>query len=221
MTRKIASFCLAAGLVAAPLSAQGFGISPRASTTGVGADAAISLVPRINLRAGVGIIPIEPSFTLSDIDYTISFPTPQVLAMLDLFLAGSFRLSGGLLAKTEDIGIDGELTDEEEVLIGDRTYTGIEVGALTGAVDTNDMAPYVGLGFGNHAARGVGLVIDLGVALQGEPAVDLAADGPISGDPAFQQDLERERTRAEDDLGNFFRAYPVVSLGLKFGVGGP
>jgi len=221
MTRKIAFLCILAALGAAPLSAQGFGLSAKASTTGVGADAAIQLVPRINLRAGVGLIPIEPRVTFSDIDYTIAFPTPQVLAMLDLFLGGAFRLSGGILAKTEDYEIDGELAEGGDVVIGDQTYAADEVGTLQGAVTTNDMAPYVGLGFGNHAAQGVGLVIDLGVALQGSPGVDLAADGPISGDPAFRQDLERERTRAEDDLGAFFRVYPVVSLGLKFGVGGP
>ncbi|NIP59882.1 MAG: hypothetical protein GWM92_16305 [Gemmatimonadetes bacterium] len=221
MTRKFAFICILVALGAAPLSAQGFGLSAKASTTGVGADAAIRLVPRINLRAGVGLIPIEPTITFSDIDYTIAFPTPQVLAMLDLFLGGAFRLSGGLLAKTEDFEIVGELAEGRDVLIGDRTYAAADVGSLTGSVTTNDIAPYVGLGFGNHAAQGVGLVIDLGVALQGSPGVDLAADGPISGDPGFRQDLERERSRAEDDLGAFFRAYPVVSLGLKFGVGGP
>lgn len=219
MSSKIASLLCVAGLLAAPLSGQGFGISAKASTTGVGGDAAVSLLPRINLRAGVGFIPIEPTSTFSDIDYTISFPTPQILAMVDLFpLGGAFRLTGGILAKTEDTAMEGELAGEGDVLIGDRTYARSDVGTLTGAVTTNDVAPYVGLGFGNHAYPGIGLVIDLGLAFQGLPGVQLDADGPISGDPAFQQSLERERELAEDDIDTFFRTYPVVSLGLKFGV---
>ena len=219
MTRTILTLLVVAGLTTAPLSGQGFGISAKASTTGLGADAAISLLPRMNLRAGVGVIPIEPTFTFSDIDYTISFPTPQILAMLDLFpLGGAFRLTGGVLAKTEDIAIESDLAGEGDVVIGDGTYARADVGTLSGALTTNDLAPYVGLGFGNHAFSGVGLVVDLGVAFQGLPGVELSADGPLAGDPAFRQELERERERAEDDIDSFFRAYPVVSLGLKLGV---
>jgi len=220
MRRLIFALVFALALAPASSEAQGFGLAARASTTGVGGEVAISLLPRINLRAGLGFIPVEPDFTFSDIDYTISFPSPQVLAVVDLFpLGGTFRLSGGVLVQAEDIDADGQLAREASVRIGDETFDRDDVGNLKGTITTRDVAPYVGIGWGNHASAGVGLFLDLGVAFQEDPGVRLEADGPIRDNAVFQENLERERRRAEDDVGTFFEVYPVVTFGLRFGVG--
>ena len=61
------------------------------------------------------------------------------------------------------------------------------------------------------------LAFDLGVLYQGDPDVDLDADGTLSSDPTFRDALNDEREDIEDDL-SFLGFYPVVgvSANLRF-----
>jgi hypothetical protein len=61
----------------------------------------------------------------------------------------------------------------------------------------------------------VGLNLDVGVLLQGDPKVSLSADGLLANDPTFVDALEAERVELEDEVDKF-KAYPVVSLALNF-----
>ena len=60
------------------------------------------------------------------------------------------------------------------------------------------------IGFGRHAASGVGLFLDLGAAFIGEPNVSLEATGnpAIVGSSAFQTELRKQERNIEDDLGS-------------------
>ncbi len=207
---------LAIGAVPSAILAQGVGVAPHVGTLGVGVDLAVSLVDRVGFRAGANIFPFDIGVSTSDVDYTIALPSPQFTVMADLFLAGSFRLTGGLLVSSADLTLEGDFTGTVD--IGDDTYTAEEVGTLTGAIVTNDVSPYVGIGVGRVAGSGFGFLLDLGVAFQGTPGVALAADGPIASDPAFQADLEAERQDIEDDV-DIFRYYPVITLGFSIGIG--
>ena len=62
----------------------------------------------------------------------------------------------------------------------------------------------------------VGFAVDLGVAFQGEPDVQLSASGPIASLPQFQADLAQEEQNIQEDAKPF-RFYPVLSLALVFG----
>lgn len=207
---------LAIGAAPSATLAQGVGVAPHVGTLGVGADLAVSLVNRVGLRAGANIFPFDIGISASDVDYTIDLPSPQFTVLADLFLAGSFRLTGGLLVSSDDLTLEGDFTGTVD--IGGNTFTAAEVGTLTGAIVTNDVAPYVGIGVGRVAGSAFGFLLDLGVAFQGTPSVLLAADGPIASDPAFQAELEAERQEIEDDV-DIFRYYPVITLGFSIGIG--
>jgi hypothetical protein len=183
---------------------------------GLGADVAVALTPRLGLRGGANVVPYTPEFTADDVDYEFNFPSPQFTAMLDLFLVGGLRLSGGVRVAAEDLSATGQLSQDVE--IGDDTYTPSEVGILNGAIVTQEVAPYFGVGFGNVALNRIGFFMDLGLAFHGSPEVTLtASEGSLAADPTFQSDLTREAQSFEDDI-DWYTFYPVLSLGISFGL---
>jgi len=205
-------------LACAPLPslAQTFGLGVKAGTLGLGADAAVGLHERVALRAGFGVFPFTPQFTWSDIPYDVELPSPQFTGTVDLFLIGALRLTGGVMVSSPDFTLTSNLTNSGTVTIGDVDFAGSDVGVVSGSVINNDVAPYVGLGFGRIAKRGLGFFVDLAVAFQGEPSVALAATGPITNDPAFRQALRAEEASLAEDI-KIAQYYPILSLGLSFG----
>ena len=101
--------------------------------------------------------------------------------------------------------------------IGDTTYTASEVGTLTGNVEFNSFAPYVGIDFGNSVTKSkeFGFMFDLGIAYQGSPDVSLSATGTLSNNATFKEELRKEEKALQDDLDNF-TIYPVISLGVTY-----
>ena len=200
----------------APAAGQGIAVSGHAGTLGFGVDVSLGLTGPFALRAGASIMPLEPSYEMDDVEYTVAFASPYYMGLLDIYPTGSgFRLSGGAVYFTRDHELSARLIQPAE--IGGQTYSPQDVGTLTGVFDTREIAPYVGIGFGRPGGRrGVGLALDLGVAIQGSPDVRLVASGPVSSVPSFQVNLAREELNIEDDARPF-RFYPVLSLGLVVG----
>lgn len=216
---------LTAALVAvapAALSAQGFAVAGRVGTLGLGAEAALGLSPKFQVRGGLGLMPLEPTATIDDIEFTIGLPDTWFNIGADLFLGGGFRIGGGMLFKPDDPTLAGELTETASIQIGDQTYTRTEVAQLDGVIDSKDQAPYVLLGFGRHAAPGVGLFLDLGVAFVGEPEVLLSATGTpeVVNSAEFQAELRKQEQQTEDDLGSYLKLWPILNFGVKIGLGG-
>ena len=114
-----------------------------------------------------------------------------------------------------EVDLDARPTAEQD--IGDGTYTPEEIGTLSGFVEIDDVAPYVGIGWGDALDSGkrFGLTFDIGVAYFGSPDVELTANGTLSNDPAFRASLARERRDIEKELGSY-KYYPVISAGLYF-----
>ncbi len=213
MKRIICVVGLAVTIAALPAHAQ-VGVAAHVGTMGLGADVAVSLTPRVSLRGGANFVPYTPEFTADDIDYEFNFPSPQFTALVDLFLTGGLRLSGGLRIAPDDLSASGQLAGPEE--IGGVIYTPSEVGILTGTIVTQKVSPYLGIGFGNVALSRVGFFADLGIALHGSPEVTLTArEGSLASDPTFQSDLNREAQSFEDDI-DWYKFYPVLSFGISF-----
>jgi len=195
------------------LHAQGgIGVAGHVGTMGIGVDVAVSAAPGVGLRVGGNIIPVEIDGTFSDVDFTVAFQSPQYTAMVDLYPFGGFRLSGGLRYSSSNIELTGDVT--QTVDLGGTNYS---LDSLVGVISTPDVSPYVGIGFGNPAGSRFGFFLDLGVAYQGEPEFEVAAFGNATTLPGFSTDLEEERATIEDELGTYFKFYPVISLGFSIG----
>lgn len=211
-----AASALAIFLAPAGASGQTFGVGLKAGTLGLGADAAIGLHDRISLRGGFGIFPFTPKLTYSDIEYDAELPSPQFTGTADVFLIGGLRLTGGVLVSTPDFVLKSDLTNAGTVDVGGVQFPGSDVGLVSGTVINEDVAPYVGLGFGRIAKRGIGFFVDFAVAFQGEPDVVLAATGPVKDDPDFQAALRAEEQALAEEI-KLAKYYPILSLGLSFG----
>jgi hypothetical protein len=193
-----------------------FGISPHVSTLGVGADVGVGLHPRITVRAGASYIPFKPSISVSDTEWEASLPEMSYTGTVDLYLIGGLHVSGGFRYKTTDVEAVGNYTGT--VNVGDQTFTGDEVGTLTGVIVTKDLSPYAGIGFGNVAKRGLGFILDFGVAFHGSPEVTLTSEGgTLSGDPLLDAELAKEADNFEEEIPGVFDVYPVLTVGLTIG----
>ncbi len=220
MSRKLALALVLALAASLPANAraQGIGIAGRVGTLGVGAEAAVALGERFVVRGGMGLMPVEPTLTLSDIETTLELPTWYNVGV-DLYLTGAMRIGGGLLFKRDDPTLTGVFTTDQD--IGGTTFTPQEIGTLVAVLDSENRVPYVVLGFGKHTAPGIGLFLDLGVAFLGEPDFRLSAEGGTLSDDSgpLRTALDQEAAQFEEDAGSYLKLWPILSLGLRIGIG--
>jgi hypothetical protein len=221
--RPFTPLLLLIALLAAPASAlaQDAAVVAHVGTQGLGAGVVFGLTPTINARGSFGVIPLEPTLTVDEVDFTADFPT-FIRATLDFYPSPFFFLSaGGLFVnRGGEILVTGELTEPREFGSGGTTYTPQEVGTLTGAFTLRGAMPYLGIGFGNPLGRRVGMMFDLGVGIGDVPTVDLEATGPAAGDPAFADALEAEEAEFEENIPGLLRYFPILSLAVSFRMGG-
>ena len=220
MRKTILALSLAVLLVVpVTVSAQGFGVAVRVGTLGVGGEAALGLTDAFVIRGGLGFMPFEPSLTYDDIDFTLTLPETWFNVGADLYLGNSFRIGGGMLFKPDDPSIVAEVTGSATIEIGDQTYTSTQVTQLSGTLDSRDQAPYVLIGFGKHTSTGIGLFLDLGVAFLGDPDLGLTAigDPTVVNSAEFQAELRKQEQNIVDDYN--LELWPILSLGLRIGVG--
>lgn len=208
---------LAAAVLPSVVLAQDVGLGLHASTLGLGVEAAVAVNPRVAIRGTGSVFPFHPAFTVSGEKYEFDLPSPQFTAQVDLFVIGSLRLSGGALISSDDLVATSDVATLGSVDVGGITYRGSDVGVMTATVVNRDVSPYLGVGFGRVARRGLGFFVDIGVAFHGEPTVTLAASGPLGSDPAFQTALANEAGLFERDIPSAAKYYPVVTLGVAFG----
>jgi hypothetical protein len=216
-------------LVALPgaLSAQGFGVAARVGTIGAGAEAAVGLTDAFVIRGGIGLMPLElknPSFwdPGTDVDATLKLPKTWYNIGADLYLAGGFRIGGGMLFKPDDPTLTGALSGSASIDIGGTTYTATDVAEVKGTLKSKSSAPYALIGFGKHTKTGIGLFLDLGVAMLGDPKVSLEAtkgNPTVINSATFQSRLRTEETKIENDVGSYLKLWPILNLGIKFGIG--
>lgn len=213
------TFCISivAAIAVSPLpaQAQGAGIAFHVGTLGVGADIAAAFGSHFGLRSGFNFFPTDIDAKVSGINYQIDFASPTFTAMLDLYLLGPLRVSGGAIYTTDDIVLAGELTGPVD--INGSTYSPTQVGIITGTILTNELSPYAGIGLGNPGRSKFGFFLDLGVAFHGTPGFTLTAvGGSASTLLQFQADLAAEEQSIRDDLANI-TVYPVVTIGFYIG----
>lgn len=196
----------------------------KAGTTGLGLELATSVHPKVNIRAGFSTFKIGASDSADDVDYDLDLKLATIGGYVDFHpFEGSFRLTGGLVHNGNKIS--GAAEPNQDLEIGDRTYTPAEVGSLQASLTTKDFAPYLGLGWGN-STQGDGrfsFLFDVGILYQGSPRADLQAvvpaNSPLNDDPALLAELnaniDKELTSFREDISNF-KVYPVVSFGIAY-----
>lgn len=186
----------------------------RAGTLGLGVELTWQALPYLDFRAGINRYDYDASRSEAGIEYDATLGLDSLYATANLRMPLSpFRITGGLYANDNSLALQGVNTGT--VNIGGVDYAADDVGTLHGSTYFEDKAPYLGLGFDFRVLDTLALNLDLGVLWQGDPTMELAADGILANDPIFQNRLETERAQLEESMRDF-RAYPVIAVGLSF-----
>jgi hypothetical protein len=169
------------------------------------------------VRANAAFLNFDHSEEIDDIDYDGELKLGSVGLVADWYpFGGSFRLSAGARSNSNKIDLLASPTAAQVYEIGDRQYSGAQIGVLTGDVKFKKFTPSLTLGWGGKLADGFTLGFEAGVLFQGSPKIDLAATGGLlANDPAFQAQVENERLQAEDDAEDF-KFWPVLQLHLLY-----
>jgi hypothetical protein len=197
-----------------PTSPWALGLRPVGSQ-GLGLDLARSLTGRLNARVGFGI---PSSFTFDEeatgTAYDCTADLGALQALVDFYFWKGFHLTGGALGTRHAFDMEAQSADSYDV--GGISYPADQVGRLSGDASVRPVAPYFGLGWGNAfgKAKRISFAVDVGVAPQGVPSVNLTASGPIAADPAFQQSLALEEADLQGQL-EAWKLFPVISFTIS------
>lgn len=186
----------------------------KAGTLGLGAEATWRPLPWFDVRGGFNTFDYDEDGSQSGINYDATLELQTLYATGNFRVPASpFRFTAGLFSNDNELKMIS--LDSGSYDIGGTVYTADEVGTLSSRTTFDSVSPYAGIGFDFGLFGKVGLNLDLGVLLQGDPKVSLAADGTLAEEPAFMADLEEERVQLENEVDKL-KAYPVLSLALTF-----
>jgi hypothetical protein len=133
---------------------------------------------------------------------------------------GGFRLTGGVTFNKVGLALGAQPGAGGSITIGS-----VAVGAGTAfplaANDRFDVnvkfpraTPYLGLGYGHHAGKGLGLVVDLGISM-GRAKLDARVSGDNLPTYVNQANIDAELAELRDGVGKV-RVLPQVSIGLNY-----
>ncbi|MBL7188673.1 MAG: hypothetical protein ISS70_20300 [Phycisphaerae bacterium] len=196
----------------------GLAISGKTGTLGMGGELTTGIAPNVNARVGINTMDLDFEGDIDDIEFDIGADFSSFSALVDYYVFdGSFRVSGGIVSMNHELALKATGAAGEREDIGDGNYDWeTDIGTLSGSVEIDDVAPYVGIGWGNTLGRNKrwGFYTDLGIAFAGSPDAKLSATG-AGATPGLAEDLAKEEDEIQDEL-DAFRFYPVLSMGLFF-----
>ena len=126
-------------------------------------------------------------------------------------MQNGFRVTGGLMINKNRFGIKG--SPNQTVTVGSHTYSGAAVAGLTGTVENNLIAPYVGAGYVADFASGLQISGDIGAVLQGKSDVVLTSSNGL----ITQSDIDLQASNIKSQADQYM-FYPVfsVKVGYRF-----
>jgi len=208
------------------------GIAVRLSTLGAGAEAAVSLTNRLNVRGGFNIFQYSRGFNHDGITYKGQLNLRSAEAHLDWYPLGyAFHLSPGLLiyngnGATATANVPGG----SSFTLGGATYTSDPTNPImgTGKLDFVKAAPTAMFGFGNLAppTRHFTFNFEMGVVFQGSARTKLNLTGSAcdftglncvnaATDPRVQANVVAEQNKINNKLSPF-KYYPVIAFGFGY-----
>ncbi|HEX9803770.1 MAG TPA: hypothetical protein VGB35_10960 [Gammaproteobacteria bacterium] len=207
----------AAGLMlfgASSMASAEVGVGVKVSTLGAGIEVGVPLSDRFVVRGALNQYSRDDSQSIDGIDYDADLDLKSTALFFDWHpMKGPFHLTAGYLFTNSEL--NGTATPTGTFDVGGTTYDGSMIDVTLHAGVDLGSGPYLGLGWGNLPAKGLGFTFEVGAVQQGSPDVSLTASGADSG-AISQSDLDQEERNMQDDLDKF-KLYPVVSLGLSYG----
>ncbi len=207
---------LAAGAHAAtPLSEVAVG--PVIGTSGVGLQVIAPLWPKyLNITSGFSTLGLGHNVSVDGTDYHGKLNLGGVPVYLSLFpFGGNFHLDGGLFINNNRFSATGNAEADMSYTINGHAYSAAQLGTLSGSSHFNQVAPYVGIGWGDPFLGGKWtFTANAGVIFEGQSDIRLSAPG-AAGIPGAETDIQAEQRQLNHDV-SFLTVWPVVNLGLVY-----
>ncbi len=210
------------------------GAAVKVSTLGGGAEVAVRVTHRTNVRAGFNVITYSRAFHKDGITYNGQLDFKTFEAHYDIFpWAKSFHISGGILAYSVDpITATALVPGNQSFTLGGVNFVSDPADPVTGngKIVFNRAAPTLTFGFGNLVPRSAGkhlsIPVEFGVAFQGSPKATLGLTGSVcdstgvncrtvASDPTVQSQILSEQNKLNSSM-SFFKVYPILSIGVGY-----
>lgn len=196
------------------LADNDFGVGLKAGTLGIGLEGTWRPLPYMDVRVGLNNYDYDDSGSQAGVNYDTTLNLDSLYATANIrFPLSPFRVTAGMYSNGNELNMTS--VDSLTYDVGGTVYTSAEVGTLSSTTSFSSTAPYVGIGYDFSLLGKVGLNFDLGMLWQGEPNVELAADGLLANDPQFQASLATELAELQDEVSDY-KAWPVVTLGFVY-----
>ncbi|MEE9342962.1 MAG: hypothetical protein V3V12_04970 [Gammaproteobacteria bacterium] len=200
------------------VNAENAAVGIKAGTLGLGVEISTPLpvADNLNGRFGFNYFQYDRDDTLDGVDYDSDTTLNSFSALLDWHpLGNGFRLSSGLFYNNNDSRIESTTTGRVD--IGGVPFVLGPNAKLKGELSFDSLAPYLGVGYGHHfdASKNLSLTMELGILFQGEPEVDLNAEGALAQLPGIQAAIQKEEDDIQADADDF-TYFPVFSIGLTY-----
>lgn len=212
------------------------GMQFRASTLGLGADVAIRVHERVNIRAGMNAFSYSRNFEDTDdnITYVGKASLRSAHAYLDFFpMGGGFHISPGVvLANDNKVSLDATIPGGQKFGIDDTDYisNAANPAKAAGTVSVEKMRPALVIGWGNliPTSRRYSVSFEIGAVFQGVPTAVLSFTGSacalngtncrdVLTDATIQGEVRNQQATLNSDLNKpYLKYYPVLSFGLGF-----
>jgi hypothetical protein len=202
--------------------ADNFGdISGKVGTLGLGIEYSRLINEHFAARAGINGFSYDLTLEESGVEYDADVKLKNASAIADYFpWKSGFHISGGILFNGNEASLTGQLSDGTFEFNG-VTYNDAAVGSVTGDVDFNNIAPYLGFGWKRFptANSRLSFNVDIGVMYQGEPETSLhvVCGGALSATQCaqLQSDVAAEKEQLDDEISDF-KWYPVISMTIGY-----
>ena len=222
MFRPAITASLAASLLVAASAHAQIAVTADVGTTGVGAHLVVPMESNLNGRFGANYFKHNTGERDGSVDYDLKAKLQTVDVLFDYFpMAGSaFRVTAGALYNGNQVNAKAKPDAAGTYTINGKTYAAATVGTLTGGVDYQKFAPYLGIGWGNpvKSATAWSFTADLGAFYQGKPNTNLVSIGCTVSNAAcltLANDVAAEKASFTSDIAKH-KVYPVARVGMAY-----
>jgi hypothetical protein len=208
------------------------GIGLKVSTLGVGVEAAVPLMAKLNVRSGVNFFQYDHSLTNDGIHYDGRLQFRSAEAHLDWYPFGGFHVSPGMLFYNGNrLMANASVPGGQNFTLNGTSYRSDPNSPVmgTGKLDFMKVSPSMMFGFGSLIPRNgkrFSFLFEFGGAYQGSARVALNLTGSVCdptaplictsvSDPSVQANVQAQQQKITHDVYPY-RFFPVVSLGVGF-----
>lgn len=192
-------------------------IGPDIGTPGIGVQISTPLWPNyLNLNAGYSGFAFSYHTTVHGQGYHANFRLGGAPIYLSAYPFGpDFHLDAGIFINQNRIDLSAVPNNANAYVFNGHGYTKETLGMVTGQTHWNQVAPYLGIGWGNpfFGSRWT-FTANAGVILEGGARARLSAANE-NAIPGAAENIAVSQAQFNHDL-SFLTAFPVVNLGLEY-----